>query len=295
MSTTLGTVLTDVRNRLNESSARFWQDAELTALINEAGRVLAVDTLCLQAEQTYPTVAYQPNYALPNNFISALSVQYQEKYDLTALKDYDEHREMRGTTEQSTGTPYYYWIQPDAEASAALGWLMIDPVPTSGGAETTLDGDITASSSTINVASASDFENQGTFILDSEVVRFRYKSTNALSVLTRGSENTAATSHSSGVAVYLRDLRMRYNCTPEALSTTSSYLQIPDKWLDAMKDWVIAHSFYKDSNYPSGDRYMQVYNARMAEVVRGARRQTPERINTIRNFRFRGRNPLFRR
>lgn len=291
MSTTLGTLITSLRYKLNESTARFWDDTELIALANEGGKTLAVDSLCLQTERTWKAVAYQPNYALPAGFIGAKSVQFKEKYDLFPFEDYDEYRRVRGTTVQQTGTPHYYYIQPDIDTSAAIGWLMIDPVSTSSSPNTTLAGAYSASASTtIACVDTAYFQKTGSMIIDTEVIRFRRNNTSndELTIVQRGVEQTTVANHASTAAVYLRDLRLVYYTTPDSLSTTADYLQIPDKWIDALQDLMLSYAWLKDNDLMRSDRMMAIYKDRMTKALRGSRRTTPEKIKTIQDWRVRG-------
>lgn len=78
MPTTLTTALTAVRERLNESLAGFWKDAELTRWINEGTREVCRRTECLRSNDSISAVAGTATYALPVDAIRVHRVEYTQ-------------------------------------------------------------------------------------------------------------------------------------------------------------------------------------------------------------------------
>lgn len=76
MSSTLGTIRTNVRSRIDETSARFWQDSELTNWINDACNDIARRSEVLMATTTINTVANTQQYALPNDTLRVYRVEW---------------------------------------------------------------------------------------------------------------------------------------------------------------------------------------------------------------------------
>lgn len=74
---TLTTLQTNVRRRLDESTAAFWADADLTQWINEAARDIARRSETLQASTTINSVAGTQEYTLPTNALRIYRVEYR--------------------------------------------------------------------------------------------------------------------------------------------------------------------------------------------------------------------------
>jgi len=99
---------------------------------------------------------------------------------------------------------HYYKVGPALEASAA-GWgLGLWGGQVTGEATSTLDGALTSGSSSIVLDDSSAFPTSGTVLIDSERIVYTSNttSTNTISGLTRGSDNTTAASHSDGATIY---------------------------------------------------------------------------------------------
>ena len=77
MPATLTNLLADTRNRLDEQTANFWQDSELTTWINEALRDIARRTeTILSFNTTVNVVAGTGKYALPADVIRVHRVEF---------------------------------------------------------------------------------------------------------------------------------------------------------------------------------------------------------------------------
>jgi len=99
---------------------------------------------------------------------------------------------------------HYYSIGPAVEESAA-GWgLGLWGGTVAGEITSTLDGALTASSSSIVLDDSNGFPATGTVLIDSERIAYTSNTTGTgtLSGLTRGSDNTTAASHSDEATVY---------------------------------------------------------------------------------------------
>ena len=69
------------------------------------------------------------------------------------------------------------------------------------GATSTLNGDISATATTVIVASGTDFTSSGTIKIGGEIITYTGKSTNNLTGCTRGQNITTAIAHTSGATV----------------------------------------------------------------------------------------------
>ena len=99
---------------------------------------------------------------------------------------------------------HYYSVGPAVEESAA-GWgLGLWGGTVAGEITSTLDGALTASSSSIVLDDSNGFPATGSVLIDSERIAYTSNTTGTgtLSGLTRGSDNTTAASHSDEATVY---------------------------------------------------------------------------------------------
>lgn len=76
MADTLVTLRTRCRQRLDETTARFWADADLNVWINEGARDIARRAEVLMATSTINTVANTQQYALPSTTLRVYRVEW---------------------------------------------------------------------------------------------------------------------------------------------------------------------------------------------------------------------------
>lgn len=115
MSDTLTNFLTRVRSRLDEDTARFWTDAELTTWINEGANDIARRGEILQATTTINTVSGTQQYTLPNNTIRVYRVEWSRDgatgSSIIPL-EYRDFNSMDGVwwsnQKSSRGDPYWF-------------------------------------------------------------------------------------------------------------------------------------------------------------------------------------------
>lgn len=117
MTATLSTILTDVRSRLDEVTAKFWSNTELTTWINEGLRDVARRTETLLDYFTniplYPNVA---KYAMPMDVIRVHRMEFVPVGDYNVypieLKTYQEMDQVWGiqpSTQRSYPTFAVLW------------------------------------------------------------------------------------------------------------------------------------------------------------------------------------------
>ena len=98
---------------------------------------------------------------------------------------------------------HYYQIGPAVEESAAGFGLGVWGGTTAGAVTSTLDGALTASSSSIVLDDSTGFPSSGTVIIDDERIAYTSNTTGTgtLGGLTRGSDNSTAAAHSDAATV----------------------------------------------------------------------------------------------
>jgi hypothetical protein len=115
MSDTLSTYLTNLRSRLDESTARYWTDAELTVWINNGANDVARRAEVLMATTTLNTTANTQQYALPTNTIRVYRTEWSRDgaTGTTVIPlEYRDFNSMDGVwwsrQKTSRGDPYWY-------------------------------------------------------------------------------------------------------------------------------------------------------------------------------------------
>ncbi len=140
-----------------------------------------------------------------------------------------------GSAESGTGATtsggirvrHYYSIGPAVEESAA-GWgLGLWSGIKLGVGESTLDGALTAASTSIVLDDSASFPATGTVVIDDERIVYTSNTagTETLSGLTRGSDNTTAASHSDGATV-----KDASDYTKWGASQTGDIITAPGVW-----------------------------------------------------------------
>lgn len=113
---TQGDTLSGLRERLDESSAHVWQDAELRRAINEVVRDISRRTLSLRAEATLYSTADLGEYTLPDDCIQVHMVEYTEGGHTVypEYRDYHSMQNVWGGFQSQSGWPAVYttWGSP---------------------------------------------------------------------------------------------------------------------------------------------------------------------------------------
>ena len=142
------------------------------------------------------------------------------------------------TTSGGIRVKHYYSIGPAVEESAA-GWgLGLWGGIKLGVGESTLDGALTSSSTSIVLDDSASFPASGTVVIDDERIAYTTNTsgTETLSGLTRGSDNTTAASHSDGATV-----KDASDYTKWGASQTGDIITAPGVWtLDNFGNKLIA-------------------------------------------------------
>ncbi len=168
--------------------------------IRKAVEIITNYTDCLDQLITFSSVANQQKYTVPARFIRPISVEYirgtqsiyrLEYRDIQSFRYYQQFNYTTGIPQICTVWEKNLYIYPPVSSSAGT---------------TTLDGNITATDTTITVDSTSNFPKRGRIIIENEVIE--YTDTNSTQFLncTRGVEGTDAVSHSDGKTVTERDI-----------------------------------------------------------------------------------------
>lgn len=130
---TLTTLLSDLRSRLNELTARQWSDAQLTTWINEGARDLARRTECVRDTDDIAIVSGTASYTAPTDLVRFHKLELRLDAGPIYSLEYRDFHSMdqvwNGTARNSEGRPLLYttWGTPPTLQ------LIVFPTPTEDG------------------------------------------------------------------------------------------------------------------------------------------------------------------
>lgn len=130
MSKTQGELLTDVRERLDESTGHMWQDSEIRRWINQGARDIARKTETLLTTEEVAGVVGTASYVMPADIIRVHRVEWiTDSEDQTFPLEYRDYNNADGVwwtqQNQTEGVPFMFtmWGFPPSLQ------LIIYPVP----------------------------------------------------------------------------------------------------------------------------------------------------------------------
>lgn len=133
----MSSALSDLRSRLNESSANFYADSDLTNWINEGCREVARKALCLWDSTNIPVYPGVQNYQAPTNLLKLHLVEYNPATTVNTytleIKNYAEMQSiwnLQKSIQQYTPNYVALWNTPPNL------YLVVFPVPSQPGSMT---------------------------------------------------------------------------------------------------------------------------------------------------------------
>lgn len=220
----LAKMITKVRSLIDEQTDEFITDNEITDAINDKQRDILNERLWTfnEAEYSMPAIAYQFDYTKP----SALKTLHTARFSTWPLRNISQARweMLHWNTNQNTTNPTH--------VAVFEGKARIYPTPQASSETTTLDGDITASDTTITVADVDGFliGDYYRFTIDSEIIYATYADEDNLQFTgcLRGREGTTAAAHSSGATVTQNDIVFTGQLEPVDLDALNDETIVPE-------------------------------------------------------------------
>lgn len=249
--TTLANIRDDIRNRLVETTADFYTNAELLVWINYSIKRFIQRTEWLERMRAQPLVANQYEYTLPTDVNKIVAVRYRDQYDVEP-QDMAEWFEYVGTF-QSTGVPPQVYRQ--------FPWdhkIRIYPIPSAASASTTVTGAHNDTVTTITVGDTTSFPTRGTITINgSEQVRYTAKTATTFTGCIRGDGGTTAASYTGTEAVRWAELEVYYTYSPTALSSDSDVLATPSMFDETIVDYVLSIALQKRDKYALAEKHFK--------------------------------------
>lgn len=218
----LAKMIDKVRTLIDERDDDFISDGEITDALNDKQRDILNERLWTfnETELSASSVANQFDYDKPDEIKTLYSVRFATE----PLANISQARWelLHWKTSQSTTTPTHVTIWNNK--------VRIYATPQSSAQATTLSGAITASDTTIVVASASGFlvGDYYRFTIESEVIYATTLSTATFTGVLRGQEGTTAASHADGTAVTQNDIVYTGQAEPVDLEELNDETVIPE-------------------------------------------------------------------
>lgn len=138
--------------------------------------------------------------------------------------------------------------------------VRIYPAPSTADPTTTLNGSITASSTSIVVTSSTGFLPYGFITIDSELIQYYNVSGNTLSGLVRGVGGTTAASHSNGATVAHKSLWIYGNRLPATVSASTDVIELPLAFVQPLQDYVLARCRESENEFQEARGLMAGFN-----------------------------------
>lgn len=134
MPTTLATSLEDLRSRLNESSAAFYLDSDLTNWINEGCREVARKALCLWETASINVFSGVQQYSAPTNMVKIHLAEFAPSSSINTytleLRNYAEMQSIWNVQRQISQYTAQYMALWNSPPNL---YFVLWPIPSQGG------------------------------------------------------------------------------------------------------------------------------------------------------------------
>lgn len=255
----LSRMITKVRNLLNEDEDDFVTDADIVDALNEKQRDILNERLWTfnEIELSTSSVENQFEYEKPELIKTFHTIRFKTE-------------PLAHISEAQWEMFHYKTDNSSDRATHVAQWnnkIRVYPRPSGSATASTLDGNITASDTSIDVVDATSFDRGDyyRFIINDEVIYATGLSTNTFTGCLRGQEGTTAASHTSGDTVTERDIVYTGQKIPIDLEAQNDETVIPE-------GLVLCYGAASDLAYGKldkpalGDRYLARYDTKMNEL-----------------------------
>jgi hypothetical protein len=219
----LGKIITRIKALFPKGSLSEVDDDDIVDAVNDKQRDIAHERLWPFYETIFSDsrVEYQRAYTINDGVV--VGKNHTVVVDTEPIAKIDRQRfEMLHWDTNTTGNPTHCSVWDNK--------LHFYPLPDADATATTLDGGITASATSITLASVDDLQAPGRILIEDEVISFEYIDSDnvALEGCERGIEGTTAAIHATGTAVTYRDIIYSGHEEPTNLVDTADETKIPD-------------------------------------------------------------------
>lgn len=194
-----------LRRRMDNLTRRTVSLEDTTQAIDEAAKWLQGEAGVLKNRTSLAVVANQRQYSVAARVQRPEEIEYWDgntRHKVESLTP-ERFREALGTIRRRTIPENYVFLETERV-------ILLNPIPDTAANTTTINvvGGISATATSVTVASTTGFPTEGVLIIDSEVMRYTNTTATTFTGLVRGVENTTAATHANGATVTERDLRI---------------------------------------------------------------------------------------
>jgi hypothetical protein len=271
-------LITAVRSRVVEPTARFFQDSEIIEWLNWGYKDFVVKASPCEKIVAIAAVATQRSYLLPAENLIMEKVKWQEKW-IELCADESEFRRRITLAPQVRGIrPVQYTQYPAYGPGAAI---MIWPAPSSNSPSTTLTSVMSTTATTLTVASTTGFPLVGYLLVNGEQIRYddtdatHFKNCvrgDAFSVGGSGAVIGTGTTGAINDVVTAGELSINLRYMPPDLVNTGDSPRIPDAWQEALVFYATKIGLEKLDKIPQAGAINQQY-IRCIEMANSQRQQ----------------------
>lgn len=263
MGTAWSVLRSDIRNRLVETSADFFSNAELLEWGNYGYKNFIARTEWTEKIKAYPMVANQYEYDLPSDALKVNLVMFEDSYRVVP-KDLEEFRRYVGFADGESDRPDIYRLWPHD------GKIRVYPIPSTASASSTISGAHNTTVTTVSLVDATNFPERGRAIINgSEQIMWFAKSGNNLTQVVRGSDYSSAASYAGGETIAYAPMEVYLSYMPASLSADGDTLRIGPVFEEAIVHYVVATGLMKRDKYKEAEKHKSAFD----EICKKAREE----------------------
>lgn len=257
---TLSDLQTRSRTLLNEPTAGFYTDANLTNWANDGLNIITAETNSIEALKTDSTVAYQQEYTLATDCIRPKTVYWED--DRLRPMDWDEYLSKYARSDLFTRSDpkrFMFWNNK----------LFLYPVPDASATSATLSVSCGSASTTVRVGSTSDYPTNGRVKIESELISYTNTTATKFTGCSRGLENSTAVSHAAATTVTERDISyVYYGQQVTALSASGDTPSIPARFHILLVYYMVWMGYLSSKELKEAMAYKELFERGLADMKR---------------------------
>lgn len=274
---TLSALRGELQRMYQDGAGNFLSAVPANQFINNALEDFVNWTSPMLREYAWYVTAYQQRYSLPTDWMKPKMLHWYQtgKYEIPYMSP-KEFQASGYMDKNSSGNPPRAFTIIDQD-------IYLGPAPSASSETDTISdtGGITASDTTIGVATGTDFQtNGGIILIESELIAYQRVSSNNLTLCLRGQGGTTAATHADTTAVKRCDLVATYFHTIPALTADTNSPSIDARWHRLILHRALWQAFLMGGRPDEAQQALQYYETKLREAKREI--NVNQRDNTVR-------------
>ena len=199
----VGGLVITARRRLDDMSARSFSDLDVIQALDEAAKYLNGECGLLTNRTSLSLVANQREYTLADSVHEPMQTDFCDGGVWKPVPGLSPttFREGSRVIRRASVPLAFTWLETERI-------MALEPIPDTAAGTTTINdvAGMTATATSVTVASTTGFPTEGRIIIDTEVMSYTMTTTTSFTGLTRGIEGTTAATHANAATVTERDI-----------------------------------------------------------------------------------------